>query len=395
MRGGVIECDCGHRRPIVLQPLLVLTGASGTGKTTVANRLLGRPDLPVVLDADILWSPQMDTPDDGYAQLRSTWLHLAAVLAQAGRPHLLIGSGVPEQFDARPERAFVGAMPWCALVCDADELETRLRARPAWRGVTDSSIARMQQYDAHLRERVDMTVIDTTHASVDATVDQVVDWITRELDRDAMATPAVQAPGRGGRFAYLDDPVEVIAPDPAWPDAFTEVAGRLEAALGGLALRIDHIGSTAVPGLPAKDVIDVQVLVTSLQATQPIIDALATIGFTPRAGAWNQRDEPPRGWTGDARAWDKLTFAPPPEARPSNVHVRVAGSPNARCALLFRDFLRHDPGARDVWGELKAAVAGTGASLAQYGQVKTPATALLLVQAERWAQDTGWQPPPA
>ena len=140
---GAVECGCGHRRPIVLLPMFFLTGASGTGKTTVGNELLGSLDDPVVLDADVLWAPEMDTPEDGYARLRSTWLRLGSNIHQAGRSTLLIGAGVPEQYDGRPERAYVGQMHWMALVCDDDVLESRLRARPAWRGVTDAFVEAM------------------------------------------------------------------------------------------------------------------------------------------------------------------------------------------------------------------------------------------------------------
>ena len=118
---GAIECDCGHRRPIVLVPMFFLTGASATGKTTVGNELLGSSD-PIVLDADMLWAPEMDTPEDGYARFRSTWLRLASNIHQSGRSTLLIGSGVPEQYDSRPERAYVGPTHWMALVCDDDVL---------------------------------------------------------------------------------------------------------------------------------------------------------------------------------------------------------------------------------------------------------------------------------
>jgi hypothetical protein len=127
-----VVCACGHRRPIQVLPMFVITGASGAGKTTVGNELLGQITDPVVLDCDILWSKEMDTPEDGYARFRSTWLSLAINVHQSGRSTLLIGSGTPEGYESRPERAYVGPIHWMALVCDDDALETRLRERPAW-----------------------------------------------------------------------------------------------------------------------------------------------------------------------------------------------------------------------------------------------------------------------
>jgi hypothetical protein len=120
-------------------PYVCLTGASATGKTTVANELLGQPIDLVVLDADVLCAEEMDTPEDRYARFRSTWLRLASNIHQAGRSTLLVGSGIPEQYANRPERAYVGPMHWMALVCDDAVLEARLRARPAWRESPTSS----------------------------------------------------------------------------------------------------------------------------------------------------------------------------------------------------------------------------------------------------------------
>ena len=83
----------------------------------------------------------MDTPEDGYAQFRSTWLRMTINIHQSGRSTLHVGSGVPEQYEHRPERAYGGPMHWMVLVCDDDVLETRLHSRRRWRGVTDPSVA--------------------------------------------------------------------------------------------------------------------------------------------------------------------------------------------------------------------------------------------------------------
>jgi hypothetical protein len=173
---GAMQCDCGHRRPIVLLPMFFLTGASATGKTTVGDGPLGSLSNPIVLDADMLWAPEMDTPEDGYARFRSTWLRVATNIHQAGRSTLLIGSGVPEQYAAR---AYVGPMHWMSLVCDDDVLESRLRARPAWREVTDTFVEATLALTAALRSRRDIQSIDTTHLDVPETVIRVYEWLQR------------------------------------------------------------------------------------------------------------------------------------------------------------------------------------------------------------------------
>jgi len=173
----------------------------------------------------------------------------------------------------------------------------------------------------------------------------------------------------------------------AWIDEFEAVKRRLSRTLGPLARRIDHIGSTAVPDMPAKDAIDVQVIVTSLHPTRRITDAMARIGYQLRPGDWNLRDHVPAGWRGPDSEWDKLVFGPPAGERPTNVHVRVEGRANERYALLFRDYLRANDGARQAWAEFKRRLSSQFTTdLATYGQLKDPATDLLIVAAEQWAE---------
>ncbi len=177
-----------------------------------------------------------------------------------------------------------------------------------------------------------------------------------------------------------------------WPRQFEQIASRLSAAVGSRVLAVDHIGSTAVPGLPAKNVIDVQVIVASLEPQADLLEAFRGVGFGQRTGDWNLRDHVPAAWEGDPKHWDKLVVGPLTDERPSNVHVRVAGSPNERYALLFRDCLRAVRPAREAWGEFKARLAQAVTTGEEYGQIKDPATDVLLIAAEAWASETEWSP---
>jgi GrpB-like predicted nucleotidyltransferase (UPF0157 family) len=150
----------------------------------------------------------------------------------------------------------------------------------------------------------------------------------------------------------LADRVVLTEWRPDWASDASILAEKLGDALGSTALRIDHIGSTSVPGLAAKDVIDVQVIVARLDR-RPIIDALVAAQFAQRYAELNLRDHIPAGWVGDTAEWNKLVFATPPDVRLGNVHVRVSGSANERYALLFRDFLTADLAAREAWGRFK------------------------------------------
>ncbi|MEV6260628.1 GrpB family protein [Streptomyces sp. NPDC051784] len=177
--------------------------------------------------------------------------------------------------------------------------------------------------------------------------------------------------------------VSVVEYQPRWPAEFEPIAEVLREALGDRALAVDHVGSTSVPGLPAKDCIDVQVRMRSVDEAQDV-PLLAGIGFRCRPEPWN-RVEVCAGLR-----CHKLVFAPPVGARSCNVHLRVAAGPNVRFNLLFRDYLCADDVARGAWGAFKQRLASSVPDLSDYGQIKAPATEVLMAAAERWAVETGW-----
>lgn len=180
----------------------------------------------------------------------------------------------------------------------------------------------------------------------------------------------------------------------SWANDFGELADRIRDAAGPSVVRVDHIGSTSVPGMTAKDIIDVQVIVRRLPDEQ-LEDGLLAAGFTRSPGDHELRDHVPDSWDGDPSAWDKRVFRPPAGTRPGNVHVRITGRPNERYALLFRDFLTADRGARKAWALFKQRLSRAVNDFNSYGQIKDPASDILMAAAERWAADTGWHPPHA
>jgi predicted RNase H-like nuclease/GrpB-like predicted nucleotidyltransferase (UPF0157 family) len=188
---------------------------------------------------------------------------------------------------------------------------------------------------------------------------------------------------------FPDEPmaerVEVSAHRAGWAGeaaAYVDLLRRLLPT----ALAIDHIGSTSVPDLPAKDCLDLMVQVTDLDEGV-IVPPMAEHGFRLRPEPWNH-DE-----VTDGVSHRKLVFAAPVGGRSINIHVRVAGGRNVRYALLFRDFLRADAAARTAWGEFKTRLAGSVRDLADYGQIKASIQPLLMQRAEGWATETGWQTP--
>lgn len=189
-------------------------------------------------------------------------------------------------------------------------------------------------------------------------------------------------------FSMEKPMVEIIPYQRSWPADFRAIASVLRQGLGNLALRIDHIGSTSVPGLAAKDVIDIQITVAEL--SQELMTAMLALGYIPSEGI--QRDHQPAGAEGDETEWEKWYFHPPPGQRRTHTHVRLAGRANQRYALLFRDYLRAHPATAEAYAELKRRLAQNLADLQTYPEVKDPAVDLIYLAAEEWAKLTGWKP---
>jgi GrpB-like predicted nucleotidyltransferase (UPF0157 family) len=183
----------------------------------------------------------------------------------------------------------------------------------------------------------------------------------------------------------VDRRVTIVEPKETWPTEFEAIATSIRDALGPLALRVDHIGSTAVPGLPAKDIIDVQVTVAALDRER-LVPALARTGLADQGIGGDHR---PPGAVGPDDDWRKLLFKPT-TGRQVNVHVRVAGRPNQRYPLLFRDYLRAHPDAASAYARLKRGLADLGVGLGAYTDVKDPACDLIFIAAEAWARRTDW-----
>jgi len=177
------------------------------------------------------------------------------------------------------------------------------------------------------------------------------------------------------------DPIVVVPYDPEWPALFRRQAVDLRAALGPVALRIDHIGSTSVPGLAAKPVIDVQVSVADFEPLDAYRAPMERLGYVFRA-------ENPE--------LTKRYFREAPGARRTHIHVRRAGGFSEQLALLFRDFVRAHPDVADEYARLKYTLAERFRDDRQgYVDAKQPYIWTVVARADEWAQRTGWRPGPS
>ena len=183
--------------------------------------------------------------------------------------------------------------------------------------------------------------------------------------------------------------IVVDAYHPLWPQEFETIRQPLQEILGRLALRIDHIGSTSVPGLGAKDVIDIQITVQAL--TPEVRQRLVAAGYICREDI--RHDHVPLGEDNDPGLWAKFFFNQPAGQRRAKIHVRVAGNPNQRYPLLFRDYLRAHPNSARTVELIKRQLARYHANdVEAYYDIKDPVYDLIWDAALDWARTTGWQP---
>ncbi|WP_245601571.1 GrpB family protein [Hamadaea tsunoensis] len=187
------------------------------------------------------------------------------------------------------------------------------------------------------------------------------------------------------------DRARVVGYDDRWPDRARALIAELADSLGPRALRIDHIGSTAIAGMAAKDLLDLQVSVAALDpAAKAFDEPLARLGF---ARTPFQQDHVPAGSADAPDRWAKRYWHRHHHpAGDVNLHVRVAGAPNERLALLFRDWFRAHPAAVPAYASFKRVLADSVADRDAYTDVKDPVVDLVVGVAEQWAADTGWQP---
>jgi GrpB-like predicted nucleotidyltransferase (UPF0157 family) len=182
----------------------------------------------------------------------------------------------------------------------------------------------------------------------------------------------VQLPGQKA------EPVIIVPYDPQWPPRFQQLAKNLRAASQSKALRIDHIGSTSIPGLAAKPVIDIQVSVAALEPVEAYGRALGSLGYVFRA---------------DNTDLSKRYFREKPGTRRTHIHVRQAGSWGEQLNLLFRDYLRVHEQDASRYAQVKMELAEIYRNdRIKYVDGKVEIIWEILMKANRWSQDVGWYP---
>lgn len=387
-----------------------LTGGIGAGKSAVARRLARRG--AVIIDADVLAREVVARGTDGLAEIVAAFG--AGVLTAGGeldRPalaaevfgddatrrtlekiiHPRVRARTAELVRSAPSDAIVvndvpllvetGLAPsyHLVIVVEADRGQ-RIRRLVETRGMTaEQAEARIaaQAGDADRRSAAD--VVLTNDATLDA-LDARIDRLFRERLRP------YEENLRTGRSARADHRLHIAAADPSWPEQAARLIARIEHTLPA-GHPVSHIGSTAVPGLPAKDIIDLMLAVRTLDEADALADRLGVAGFPRRSGEWFDNA---RGMPG--QTWPKRLHGGADPGRIVNLHVRVTGSPGWRFALLMRDHLRAVPEARDAYAAAKERWAAEHHDRYTYADAKEPWFDEEARAADKWAEATGWQP---
>lgn len=188
-----------------------------------------------------------------------------------------------------------------------------------------------------------------------------------------------------------DRRIDIVRYQGRWPEEFRVIAGGVREALGALAVRIDHIGSTSVPGLASKDIIDVQLTVASFDGFKAPGSRLSAAGYRLRDHI--RYDHIPPG-EGHVRSdYEKRYYREPAGRRCVHLHVRADGKANQLYAVLFRDYLRAHPAAALAYAETKRRLQhyhNKQNDDSLYFEIKDPVCDLVMAPAEDWAARVGW-----
>jgi dephospho-CoA kinase len=387
-----------------------LTGGIGAGKSTVSATFSGLGG--IVVDGDVISREVVEPGTDGLAKLVDAFgseilqsdgaLNRPALAAVAfsddekrktlnGIVHPLVAKRREELIAAAPEDAVIvedipllvesqmAPMFPLVVIVHADE-EVRISRLIEYRGFSEADARARIAAQATVEQRKLVADVWLENHGSSGELERLASalWHDRVLpfarNMDA-GTPAVAEP-------------RLVPADPTWGEQAMRIVNRLATACGHRAVRIDHIGSTAVPGLDAKDVIDVQVTVSSLEVADDLADALLSAGYPRICGITADAAH-----TGDTALWRKRFHASADPGRPTNVHVRVDGWPNQKFALVFRDWLTADAEARGEYLLLKRRVAAEGhATTDAYADAKESWLVDAYLRAWGWAEATGWRP---
>jgi GrpB-like predicted nucleotidyltransferase (UPF0157 family)/predicted kinase len=303
---------------------IIINGPCGVGKTEVSWDLVARFDKGVMLDGDFIGAvhPFEIYDDERIEYLYQTLRHLVAFHVAHGYHNFVINYVFETPQSLARLRHLLADLDDVVyafrLTCAEDEMERRIRARNTG-----------QEMEWHLKRFRELRAIQATNAAR-GDLGYVIDTTSLNVSQVADAI-----------WKNVHEAVELAPYDPGWPAQYEAERARVQAALGDLAVEIHHIGSTAVPGLEAKPVIDILVAVRKLEDAMACVAPLQALGYTFIDYAQNT----------DRRFFRKGM------PRTHHLHIVEQGSATMIQHLAFRDILRAHPELRQQYAQLKAELA--------------------------------------
>jgi dephospho-CoA kinase len=394
-----------------------LTGGIGSGKSTVARRLgeLGA----AVVDADVVAREIMEPGQPVLQQVRERFgdevIRADGTLDRAGLAALVftdpealaaldaitgpaIAERIAEQRHTMPAGVVsVQDMPllverglWVrehvSIVVET-HLETRVRRLVEQRGLDEADVRNRiaaQASDAQRRAACDVVLAnDATREDLVSAVDRLWESRLRPWNENLVQSRHSRRPERGA----------VVAPRDDWAPRGARLVAKVAHALRDVATvtDIEHVGSTSVPHLLAKDVLDLQVGVRELAAADApeFRAAMRAAGLLPFDHITGDTPHPSGA---EPDGWRKRVYGSTDPKEIAHVHVRENDSPAWRFALLFRDWLVHDPSERDRYSAEKRRLVGLHDTTSAYAEAKEPWFAEAFARAQAWAAETNWTP---
>jgi len=398
-----------------------LTGGIGAGKSTVSKVLAEMG--AVIVDADLIAREVVEPGTPGLAALVDAFgdsiLHddgslnrpaLAEKAFGTDESRMLLNSILHPLIGARTVELVEGA-PVDGIVVQDIPLLVEGRMGPAFNLVVvvyvdeEERVRRLVELrgmpEADARARIAAQATDPQRrAAADVLLDnsgapELIEEQARALFTDRLVPFEANL-----RTATAVSVPPIVRPsDPDWAAQGRRLVERLRLVCGDLPTRIDHVGSTAVPGLDARDLIDVQITVKDLAAADALAGPLAAAGF-PRLDDENRDAPKPAygvGGEGDPALWDKRTHGGADPGRPVHISIRVEDWPGQQFALLLRDWLTADAQARAEFLEVKRVASATAAENAHeadadaaYADAVAPWFDQGYQRAWAWAEATGW-----
>lgn len=181
----------------------------------------------------------------------------------------------------------------------------------------------------------------------------------------------------------------ICDPNSDWANQFESIAGDIRALISTADLRIDHIGSTSVTGLSAKDIIDIQITVEDLNESS-IVSNLSEAGYQYRQDIYHDNLV---GLSSDSPELQKKYFREKIGGRATNIHIREEGRLNQIYPLIFRDFLRSNIAVRDAYSIIKKELAvHFSDDIDAYYSIKDPHMDTIYQAAKIWSMQSNWKP---